>query len=199
MKKFKKIQNKTIHNAADAKLFRLYHENLEELVPQLTKIVMEQVKLHEATTKQSTADLQEAMGISIDVTLKKRKTRRGKTGNRENRSERHAPKAAASSGSAPVSIIEESAAARRRVWPVGVRQKLGDSTSSSNEESNGEIEWYGIGTKCTRCMENGFNTPARMNGYTGLVLCLACTKQFFDPNKLDANCAPGRVIAVDAN
>ena len=37
-----------------------------------------------------------------------------------------------------------------------------------------------------------------MNGYTGLLLCLTCTNQLFDPNKLDANCAPGIVIAVDA-
>ena len=52
---------------------------------------------------------------------------------------------------------------------------------------------------CTRCQENGFRTPAQINGYTGAVLCLACTHQFFDPNKLDAACAPGRVLVVDAN
>lgn len=64
---------------------------VEQLVPQLMKIVMEQVGLHEASTKQSVADLHEAMGIPLDAPLKKRKTRRGHMGNRENRAERIAP------------------------------------------------------------------------------------------------------------
>lgn len=48
-------------------------------------------------------------------------------------------------------------------------------------------------------MEHGFNTPAQMNGYPGQLLCLACTRLFSDPNKPNANFAPGRAFAVDAN
>ena len=61
----KKMREKATLSTEDEELYSLYHENLETMVVQLTQIVMEQVRLHEATTKQSTADVYEAMGISM--------------------------------------------------------------------------------------------------------------------------------------
>ena len=156
--------------------------------------------MHEATTKQSTAEVYEAMGISMDDPPKKGKARRGQRGNRGARSEKRATASAkkaasaASSGSTPLTLFGEYSAARQVVAQV-----MEETTSSSNDGSDDDVKYHAQGTMCVRCLENGYRTPAQMNGYTGAVLCLACTHQFFDPNKLDAACAPGRVVVVDAS
>ena len=45
-------------------------------------------------------------------------------------------------------------------------------------------------------MEHGIDTPASLCGYTGVVLCLACTQKFYDPVMKDRHNAPGRVMLV---
>ena len=59
----------------DQAVYHFYHGNLALRVSQLTAIVMEQIKLHEAVSMQTAAEMQEAMDATAPT-----KARRGKRG-----------------------------------------------------------------------------------------------------------------------
>ena len=139
---------------------------------------MEQVRLHESATMQSVAGLQEAMGATASNLPKFEKARRGKRGDTAIRRQALAVAAAEKAAAAGDT---GNASSSKVVSPQLVSHDVPrdeESSSSSENEGRGKVRYHSQGTKCARCMENGINTPASLCGYTGAVLCLACTQQF---------------------
>ena len=73
-----------------------------------------------------------------------------------------------------------------------------ESSGSDSKDSN-DMSHFERGSFCARCVEHNIHTPARINGYTGVTLCLSCTMKFYDPNMTDAHYKPGRALSPDAD
>ena len=71
-KTIKKLNEKGTNPESDSVTSGIHHDNLSVMVTQLTAVVMEQVKLHEASTLQSVADMHEAMGITVPSPKRKK-------------------------------------------------------------------------------------------------------------------------------
>ena len=90
----------------------------------------------------------------------------------------------------------ETSAAHVATEPHQVGEESIANISCANKPEAVEETAFANSTSCIRCRENGVLTPAKMNPYTGLVMCDTCTAIFYDQNVREGYMIPGRATML---
>ena len=197
------------------------HQDLDEMTQQLREILKSQVRCLILEGRRTTSEMYVALDVKEPSKKKARRTRRGGVKHRKRQNFAKHPDHVKvyddegksvdpeESEAEPEPQAEETAAKSKEVkassekwmpaWNklASLAKTINEDLPESDHEESDEDKFHPLGTHCVRCLENGVNTPARLNSQSGQTLCEGCTRHFYNPMYLYSHDRPGRAVFWD--